>query len=595
MTAPTASPPLPDRRIIRRGLAVLGMAIRLQPRPFAVAVAGSVLYSAAIVASAVVLGEITDRVILPAFSTGRASRGALALAAVVVLGVSVAKAAGIVLRRVAAAYMQYRLQAIFRRRVTRQYQRLPLAWHNRHSTGELLSNANADVESTFWPIAPLPFAVGTAVLLVITAVVLLVTDPFLAAVGFVVGPAIAGLNIRYNALVKPPATRAQQRRADVSSVAHESFDGALVVKTLGREAEETARFAQQSERLRDELIATGRLRATFDPLIEALPNVGVLAVLLVGAWRISIGDLEPGGLVRVAYLFTLLAFPIRVIGFLLGELPRSVVGWERVERVLSATDGLVYGQRRATGGTAGAGVGLVSVSFAHTDTPVLTDLTLHVEPGSTVAIVGPTGSGKSTIASLLVRLADPLAGAVLLDEVDVRSLERSILPSQVAVVFQESFLFDETVRDNITLGAPFTDEEVRAAAELAQAHAFISDLPDGYETVVGERGAALSGGQRQRIALARALVRRPRLLVLDDATSSVDTTVERAILAGLRRADLPSTVIVIASRSATIALADEVVFVERGTVRARGRHEELLEQEPAYARLLGASAGEGQP
>lgn len=589
MNAPTVPPPLADRRIIRRGLGVLAMAIRLQPRPFAVAVAGSVLYSAAIVASAIVLGAVTDRVILPAFTTGRTTGAVLAVSALAIVGVSVGKAAGIVLRRVFAASMQYRLQATFRKKVTRQYQRLPQSWHDRHRTGELLSNANADVESTFWPIAPLPFAVGTAVLLVITAVVLVVTDPFLAAVGFVVGPAIAALNIRYNALVKPPATRAQQRRAEVSSVAHESFDGALVVKTLGREAEETARFADASRSLRDELIATGRLRAVFDPLVEGLPNVGVLVVLLLGTWRIGLGHLQAGELVGVAYLFTLLAFPIRMIGFLLGELPRSVVGWERVERVLAASDDLPEGSNDAAGGPGGAGVDLVSVSFAHSDEPVLSDLTVRVEPGTTVALVGPTGAGKSTIASLLVRLADPDAGAVRLDDVDLRALARSAVSRQVAVVFQQSFLFDESVRDNITLGEPYTDEEVRAAAQLAQAHEFIAELPEGYATVVGERGGALSGGQRQRIALARALVRRPRLLVLDDATSSVDTAVEQAILTGLREADLPATVVVVATRGATAALADEVIVVERGRVRVRGRHEDLLACDPAYRRLLRSS------
>lgn len=577
-----------DRRLVRRGFSVLGMAIRTEPRPFIVSVVGAVLYSGMVVASAVVFGAVTDHVILPAFASGETTRGSLALAAVVIVGVAVLKALGIVMRRVAGAYMQYKLQAVFRKRVARQYQRLPLAWHRRHTAGELLSNANADVEATFWPIAPLPFAVGTAVLLVITAVVLVLTDAFLAAVGFLVAPAIAGLNLRYNTLVKPPATRAQQRRADVSSVAHESFDGALVVKTLGREAAETERFRQESERLRDDLVTTGRLRALFDPLVEALPTVGILLVLLVGGWRIAAGQLQPGELVRIAYLFTLLAFPIRMIGYLLGELPRSVVGWERVERVLAATDELSYGDRGGGGRSDGAEADLVSVAYRYGEFPVLSDVTLHADAGKTIAVVGPTGSGKSTIAALLVRLADPDSGTVLLDETDLRHFARGAVARQVAIVFQHSFLFDDSVRENITLGEAFSDAEVRAAAELAQAHAFISALPDGYATVVGEGGASLSGGQRQRIALARALVRRPRVLLLDDATSSVDTTVERAILHGLRDADLPSTVIVVASRPATIALADTVVFVDHGQVRGRGTHEELLRSHPGYARLVTA-------
>ncbi|HVM13491.1 MAG TPA: ABC transporter ATP-binding protein [Egibacteraceae bacterium] len=577
-----------DRRLVRRGFSVLGMAIRTEPRSFIVSVVGAVVYSAMVVAAAIVFGAVTDHVILPAFETGETTRGGLALTAAAIVGVAVLKALGIVLRRVAGAYMQYKLQAVFRKRIARQYQRLPLAWHRRHTAGELLSNANADVEATFWPIAPLAFAVGTAVLLVITAVVLVLTDAFLAAVGFLVAPAIAGLNLRYNTLVKQPATRAQQRRADVSSVAHESFEGALVVKTLGREAAETERFRQESERLRDDLVTTGRLRALFDPLVESLPTVGILLVLLVGGWRISTGDLQPGELVRIAYLFTLLAFPIRMIGYLLGELPRSVVGWERLERVLTATDELAYGDRDGGGRRHGAQANLESVAYRYGEFPVLSDVTLRADAGKTIAVVGPTGSGKSTIAALLVRLADPDGGAVLMDGTDLRRFARGVVADQVAVVFQDSFLFDDSVRENITLGAAFSDEEVRAAAELAQAHTFISALPDGYATVVGEGGASLSGGQRQRIALARALVRRPRILLLDDATSSVDTTVERAILEGLRDADLPSTVIVVASRPATIALADTVVFVDQGEVRGRGTHQELLRSHPAYARLVTA-------
>ena len=582
--APAASPD--DRRTLLRGLALLGMAIRSQPRPFAVAVAGSALYAGAIVAAAVVLGEVTDRVILPAFSAGQATAAALATVGGLIVGVGVAKSAGIVLRRVGAAYMQYRLHATYRREVTRRYQRLPLTWHRRHSTGELLSNANADVEAAFAPIAMLPFAVGVAVLLVATAGTLLLTDVYVAVVGGLVVPAMVVVNVRYNMRIKGPATRAQQHKADVSAVAHESFEGALVVKTLGREHEETERFAGASDDLRDELIQVGRLRALFDPAVEALPQVAVLLVLLVGAWRIAGGALDAGELVRSAYLFTLLSFPLRIVGFLLGELPRAVVGWERVERVLAATGELVYGDRDPPGDDRGAAVAVRAVAYRYADSPVLAGVSLAAAPGRTIALVGATGSGKSTVASLLVRLVDPDSGEVILDGGDVRCLTRAALPRHVAIVFQQSFLFDDTVWGNITLGEPFAADDVETAARLAQAHEFITALPAGYRTPVGEGGATLSGGQRQRIALARALVRRPRLLVLDDATSSVDTTVERAILAGLRAADLPSTTIVVAYRRATVELADEVIFVDEGRVRARGRHEELLRREPAYGRLL---------
>jgi ATP-binding cassette, subfamily B, bacterial len=574
--------------VVRRGFAVIGMAIRTQPRPFAVAVVGAAVYGGMIVASAVVFGRVTDLVITPAFTTGQTTATALSLAAAAIVGVGAFKAAGIVTRRLGATYMQLRLEAIFRRRVTRQYQRLPLSWHRRHSTGELLSNANADVEASFWPVAPLPFSVGVLFMLVLSTVALVLTDWFLTGVAFLVGPAIGLTNWRYNRRMEVPATSAQQRRADVSEVAHESFDGALVVKTLGREQAETQRFAAQSERLRDDLITLGRIRAVFDPLMEALPQVGILLILLVGSWRIATGDITAGILVQFAYLFGLLAFPIRVIGFLLGDLPRSVVGWERVARVLEATGELPYGDLLAGDRSGPAGLDLVEVSFAYEGDPVLHDLTFRVAPGKVLAVVGPNGSGKSTIASLLVRLGDPERGSVRLDEQDLRDLAHGVVPSSAAIVFQHSFLFDDSIRENITLGRPLRDEQVIQACRLAQIHDFITTLPSGYDTLVGERGATLSGGQRQRIALARALVGQPRVLVLDDATSSVDARVEAAILRGLREAELPSTVVLVAYRPGTIALADEIIFVNHGRVEARGAHADLLERLPAYRRLVTA-------
>jgi ATP-binding cassette, subfamily B, bacterial len=580
-----------DSSTVREGFRVIGRAIRTQPWPFAVAVAGSVVYAAMTVGSALVFGWVTENVVEPAFVPPReVPRGLVVTAALLISGVAIVRAVGVVTRKIGATYMQAKLEAIYRQRIARRYQDLPMSWHQRHPTGELLSRANSDVESAFWPIAPLPLSAGVVVMLFLSAGVFIWTDLVLAAVAFTIGPVMAVANWHYNRLMNAPIRRVQELRAEASGIAHESFDGALVVKTLGREGWETERFRSTAEELRSKLIEVGRLRALYNPFIEALPSIGVLLVLVVGTWRIALGEISSGQLVTLAFLFTLLAFPIRVIGFLLSEFPRSVVGWDRVAYILDAEESFAEGEL-ASDGDGPASADLVEVTFAYEqdeDASVLRDLTFAVQRGTILALVGGTGAGKSTITSLLVRLTDPSAGLVSLDATDLRRLRRDAIARDVAVVFQESFLFAESVRDNITLGEEFSDEEIVAAAQLAQAHEFVMALPQGYENVIGERGATLSGGQRQRVALARALVRRPRLLILDDATSSVDPRVEAKILEGLRRADLPSTIIVVAYRKATISLADRIVFLERGRIRATGTHHDLVESDSAYARLLDA-------
>ncbi|WP_007519109.1 ABC transporter ATP-binding protein [Pseudofrankia saprophytica] len=607
------------RSVIRRGLRILLLAVREERRLFALSVFGSALFGLATVASSYVLGEVTQRVIVPSLRDGHAAWGSVVTAALLVFAVGATRAVGMFFRRFAAGVLQYRMQAHYRRRVTRQYLRLPLAWHQRHSTGALLSNANADVEALWAPIAPFPFAVGVVVMLAAAVGLLVATDPLLAAVGFVVFPLVGVLNLTYSRLVSPLFARVQELRAEVSTVAHESFDGALVIKTLGREADETARFRRSAEQLRDAMIRAGRVRGVFDPLMEALPNFGVLAVLVVGAHRIGSGDLSVGDLVRVAYLFTLLAFPIRAIGWVISEMPRSVVGWGRVSAVLTAEGEQEFGTERLAG-TGPATLRLDGVGYRypapvdadsedHGDSEddggrandsvggeaavsgvALADVTFEARPGKVLAVTGRTGAGKSTLVSLLARLVDPDTGTVRLDGADLRDLAADEVTSAVALVAQQAFLFDDTVRANITLGLDLPDDAVWDALRLAQADRFVEALPGGLDTEVGERGTTLSGGQRQRISLARALVRRPRLLVLDDATSSVDPRVEASILAGLRALGSAgsSTVVVVAHRRATIALADEVVYLEAGRVAAHGRHDELLVGSPGYAELLTA-------
>jgi ABC-type multidrug transport system fused ATPase/permease subunit len=565
---------------------------------FALAVVGSALYGAGTAGAGWLLGHLTQTVLAPAFSAGHVTGAQLAYVVGSLALVAVLTSVGVAVRRAAAGAVMFRLQARYRRAVTRQYLRLPLAWHHRHPAGQLLSNANADVEAIWQVFAPLPMAIGVVVMLVVAAAAMLAADPLLGAVGLLVLPAVFAANVVFQRVMSPRVVRTQQLRASVSEVAHESFEGAVVVKTLGREAAETSRFGVVAGELRDANVAVGVTRGLFDPLLEALPVLGTLAVLVTGTARIAGGEATTGDVVQVAYLLALVAFPVRALGWVLGELPRSVVGWERVSAVLAARGEMRHGERGLdVQGAAVLDVEGVHYAYEGADGerfPVLHDVTVDVAAGTTVAVVGPTGSGKSTLAGLLVRLVDPADGRVLVDGVDLRGLRRGELAGHAALVPQGTFVFDDTIRGNVTLGADVDDAAVHRALALARAEDFVAALPDGLDTRVGERGTTLSGGQRQRLALARALVRRPRLLVLDDATSAVDPHVEARILAGLRRMNGPGTagtdctVIVIAYRMATIALADEVLYLERGRVAARGPHAELMRSSEGYRRLVTA-------
>ena len=381
--------------------------------------------------------------------------------------------------------------------------------------------------------------------------------------------------------------RAQQRIGEVSAVAHESIDGALIVKTLGREGAETERLGAKARALRDDRVAAGYTRAGFEPALEALPTLGTVLLLAVGAWRVSVGAVTVGDLIEFVTLFGLLSWPMRFVGWILSELTRAVVGYDRLEQVFAQQVTVPLAASPVGLPTGQLAVEVEHVSYTYGGTRVLTDVSFRIDPDETVAIVGPTGVGKSTLAQLLVRLDDPTEGAVRVGGVDLRNADARSLHEATAIVFQESFLFAAAVHDNIALATGARGAEVEHAAALAQADRFIRALPRGFDTVVGERGHTLSGGQRQRVALARALVRAPRLLILDDATSAVDPTIEAEILHGLRR-ELRTTLVLVAYRLSTIRLAERVLYLEDGRLVATGAHEELVATVPGYAAMIHA-------
>jgi len=577
-----------------------------QPRTYLLAVLTSAAFGALTVAVSQVLGRLTDDVVIPVVTGQEQSRSGVWGAGGVLLAVAVTLALSVAGRRIFAGIGYADIQADHRRAVTRQYLRLPMSWHRAHPTGQLLSNASADVEAATGVFNPLPFALGVVVMIGVAAVALFRVDVWLAATALVVLPLAVLANVVFQRYMAPAITRAQQLRAEVADIAHESFEAALLVTSLGTQDAEEARFAERADELRAANVRVGRVRAVFDPVIELLPSLGTLAVLLVGSWRLSVGAVQTGDVVAAAYLLSLMAVPVRAFGWVLGELPRGLVGHDRIARVLDARGDQPAGTEELAVGPGGMHVLVEGVTVRITDPAgehtLLRDVTLELPAGTTVALVGTTGSGKTTLVSLLSRLRDPSAGRITLDGQDLTRVRQQDLTDQVALVAQQAFVFEDSVRANVTLaddddpGAP-DDDAVWQALRLARVDGVVRALPGGLDAVLGERGANLSGGQRQRLAIARALVRRPRLLVLDDATSAVDPGVEQQILTGLRDALGPQgapTVLMVAYRMSSVLLADEVVHLEGGRVVDRGTHDELLVRDPGYRELATAYLAESR-
>ncbi|HET6954904.1 MAG TPA: ABC transporter ATP-binding protein [Acidimicrobiales bacterium] len=589
MTAIARPAPFPPPTVSlgRRGARLLWRSVRSHPASFAASVAGSVLYASMAVAGSWVLGRLTDRVIVPGFDEG-VSGGTILAGAAAVVGVAVLRSLGVVVRRYFGAMAVRDMQRTWFRQVTDTYLRVPLSYFGRHPTGTLLAHADADVERAVTVLQPLPFSIGVAVLVVLSVVSLALIDPLLMLVGLALFPSLALLNQVYSRRVESPAARTQAHLGDVSAVAHESFDGALVVKTLGLEEREVARLTRAADGLRRARLEVGRLRASFEPGLDALPNLGIVALLAAGSWRLSSGTLSTGELVQAMALFGILTFPMRVVGFLLEEIPRAVVAADRIDGVLATPSRPAPDAAAATPLPPGPlAVEVAGLRFGYGGDPVIDGLDLVLAPGEMVALVGATGAGKSSLCKLLAHLDRPDAGTVRLGGVDLAVAEPASVRAAVALAFQETFLFSTSVRENLTLGEPIGDDALRWALARARADRFVDRLPGGLDQRLGERGVTLSGGQRQRLALARALLRRPGLLLLDDATSAVDPTIEQRILDGLRSA-VGATTLIVAHRVSTITLADRVVFLDGGRIAASGAHDHLVATVPAYATLARA-------
>jgi ABC-type multidrug transport system fused ATPase/permease subunit len=493
-------------------------------------------------------------------------------------------------RRLIAGRVSLGVEYDLRNRMYGHMQALELGFFDRQQTGQLMSRSTVDLQAVrFFLGYGLVFMMQSALTIVLVGIAMAILNPGLAAIALAPTPFVVVIAARYGRRARPAAQEVQQRIAELTAEAEENISGVRVVKAFAREERQLDRFRSQTLRVFSQAMVSNRLQAYYSPLIGFLPQLGLAGILLVGGRSVVHGSLTVGEFTAFyAYLLRLLS-PMRTLGMTLGMAQRATASGARLFQILDRAPQI---EAPADAPPLPKGSGAVSfrgvtLRYEGAGEPALRGVDLDVEAGTTVALVGATGSGKTSLAALIPRLYDPEEGSVLVDGADVHDVDLRSLRREVAVVDDDPFLFSATVHDNIAYARPeATREEVETAARRAGAAEFIERLPDSYETMVGERGLTLSGGQRQRLAIARALLADPRILILDDATSSVDASTEQRIKSALREVMAGRTTFVIAHRLSTIALADEIVVLEDGAVAARGGHDSLLETSELYREIV---------
>jgi ABC-type multidrug transport system fused ATPase/permease subunit len=537
----------------------------------------SIILAVGTQAAAVVAAFLTGNALERALSSEH--RRTLWVIAGAILLTGLARALFMMGRRLIAGRQALAIEYEMRNALYAKLLRLSFGFYDRHQTGQLMSRATVDLQAVrFFLGYGLIFFFQHVLTIVGVTAVMFATNWRLALAATAVTPFIVILAYRYSSISHPVLRDVQQKMADVATVAEENIVGVHVVKSFAQERTESQKFADRSERVFKRSVDANKQRAVYVPLLSFLPLAAQAVVLLVGGRMVANGSLDFGAFFTFNLLVVLLVMPLRMLGMWIGQMQRATASGERIFEVMDEPEGITERPDASELPPGDGKVRFEHVSFEYTPgRPVLEDIDLELEPGRTVALIGHTGSGKTTLASLVPRFYDVTAGRVTIDGADVRDLKLVSLRREIGIVAQDPFLFSASVFENIAFGAPgATREEVERAARLAQAHDFIVELPDGYDTVIGERGITLSGGQRQRLAIARALVMNPRILILDDATASVDATTEAKIRLGLREAMKDRTTIIIAHRLSTISLADELVVLDSGRVVGRGTDEELL-------------------